>query len=455
MFSAVWRLSIVSIIFVSCFYPTTCYVGIKRTNRPHLNSRSIVVRDVNFLHDKWFVWSVASSAATIGIRLEKTVIGKSLSGPVCAMLISAALTNANIIPPNSVHLQQLSGFVVKLATPFLLFGADIRMIIKETGVLLAAFILGSVGTIVGSVLSYKLFLPALATIGSHSDVWKIIAALTSKNIGGGLNFMAVADALQVTPQMISLGLAVDNIVGLLYFPLISWLGTPYESNNTNIHDKVVIESPPNPGNISTDTSLDSLTSMDTVESTSTALSVGLCIVALSEYLSSVTQYPSTSISTLITVIIATLFPKRMKQLIPSGDLLGKTMLLLFFGAIGNSAGTITSLISNPNVGMLLAFVLSMYTLHLVIVLGIGRIFSIPKIDLLLASNANIGNAATATALASAKGWTSRRIPAMLVGPVGNAIAGTIGLAMVATVVMILPIICFSNFIKSHFPNPDI
>ena len=45
------------------------------------------------------------------------------------------------------------------------------------------------------------------------------------------------------------------------------------------------------------------------------------------------------------------------------------------------------------------------------------------------SNANIGNAATASALAESRKWSSRLRPALLVGTFGNAIATFLGLAM--------------------------
>lgn len=42
-------------------------------------------------------------------------------------------------------------------------------------------------------------------------------------------------------------------------------------------------------------------------------------------------------------------------------------------------------------------------------------------DVLLGSNANIGNAATASSLATSMGWKSRLVPAVLVGNLGNAV----------------------------------
>ena len=174
----------------------------------------------------WSLWAFIAASSAVGLQLEnKTSVGKALSGPVCAMLISALATNAGILPmAGSPYILQLQGFVVKLATPLLLLGADLQKIFKETKGLIKAFLLGTAGTIFGSIFSFLLFHPYIKSIGIRSDDWKISAALAAKNIGGGLNFMAVVDILKVSPTTISTGLTVDNILGLLYFPLISIIG---------------------------------------------------------------------------------------------------------------------------------------------------------------------------------------------------------------------------------------
>ena len=71
----------------------------------------------------------------------------------------------------------------------------------------------------------------------------------------------------------------------------------------------------------------------------------------------------------------------------------------------------------------------LYAVHLAVILGIGKFFAFPLPEILIASNANIGNAATAAALASAKGWKSRLLPAFLVGTFGNAIGTFCGLIL--------------------------
>lgn len=60
--------------------------------------------------------------------------------------------------------------------------------------------------------------------------------MCAKNVGGGLNFFAVADAVKLSPSALATGLAVDNLLGLLYFPFVSWLGAPYDENKTNSYE---------------------------------------------------------------------------------------------------------------------------------------------------------------------------------------------------------------------------
>ena len=136
--------------------------------------------------NKWGLYAVIASSAASALRLErKTDIGRSLSGPVTAMLITAVLTNIGVLPSTgSIHLVSLQVFVLKLATPLLLFGADMKKIFGETGVMLKAFFLGTLGTLLGSFIAMILLSGPMSSIGISGDSWKIASALTAKNIGG-------------------------------------------------------------------------------------------------------------------------------------------------------------------------------------------------------------------------------------------------------------------------------
>lgn len=67
--------------------------------------------------------------------------------------------------------------------------------VRDTGRLLSAFVWGSVATVAGSVLAFKL-LP-LRSLGA--DGWKVAAALTARHIGGSVNYVAVSEVLALSP----------------------------------------------------------------------------------------------------------------------------------------------------------------------------------------------------------------------------------------------------------------
>ncbi|CAM9775076.1 unnamed protein product [Discosporangium mesarthrocarpum] len=174
--------------------------------------------------DRWGMWASVATVAVVGQNLEGTPVGKSLSGAVCSMIVSSILTNTGVLPAEAspclrdlqarhMFYESKQGFVVKLATPLLLLGADLSKIFLLTGSLLRAFFLAAFGTALGAIAGTFVLSKPLQQV---DQAWETTSAIAAKNIGGGLNFMAVADLLRLDPPTVSTALAVDNVLGMTW-----------------------------------------------------------------------------------------------------------------------------------------------------------------------------------------------------------------------------------------------
>ena len=84
--------------------------------------------------------------------------------------------------------------VVPLAVPLLLFDSNLRRIISDTGSLLLAFFVGAISTIFATIVAFPLV--PLTALGPDQG-WRVACALAARHIGGAINFVAVADTLNV------------------------------------------------------------------------------------------------------------------------------------------------------------------------------------------------------------------------------------------------------------------
>lgn len=362
----------------------------------------------------WILWAVLLLAAYFGIWAEKTKIGSRLSGAVVAILTTFVLSNLSLIPAASEVYDTVWSYLVPLAIPTLLFKANLKRIIKEAGPTLIAFTFGGIGTIIGTFVAFS-----IVSLGEEG--WKLAGIFCSTYIGGSMNYVASAEALQLlSGNLLTAGIAADNLVMTLYFlllfaiPSISFLQkrykTHHEENAQNI-DSSQIQSV-------SDVSEISLTNL------AKALALSTTICAIGYLLQEFTDISGSGILfiTAIVVFLATVFPTQMGE-IKGADKVGTFLMQIFFAAIGASANIAVVLEFGPVLFLFAAIIL---LIHLIFLLTAGKIFKLDLAEIVIASNANMGGPTTAAAMAVARKWESLVIPAILVGTLGYAIATFIG-----------------------------
>ncbi|KAL0890577.1 hypothetical protein Bca101_014560 [Brassica carinata] len=343
-------------------------------------------------------------------------MGSMVSGALTSTLLGLAASNLGLIPFETPSYSFFMEFLLPHTIPLLLFRADLRRIIRSTGSLLLAFLIGSVAlfnmcswfvavaTVVGTVVAFMLV--PMRSLGP--DNWKIAAALMGSYIGGSLNFVAVSEALRISPSVVAAGVAVDNVICALHFMVLFALASKIPPETT---------SPSSPD--ADMTKDDKAEDKNRVVSTSIALSVSflICKAAISMTKLFKIQGAMLPAVTAITIVLATSFPGFFNSLAPSAETISLVLMQVFFTILG-ATGSVWNVINTAPSIFLFAVIQVM--VHLAMTLLLGKLFCIDMKLLLLASNANIGGPTTACAMATAKGWTSLVVPGILSGVFGES-----------------------------------
>uniref|UniRef100_A0ACD5ZNL0 Uncharacterized protein n=1 Tax=Avena sativa TaxID=4498 RepID=A0ACD5ZNL0_AVESA len=360
--------------------------------------------------DQWGNWAFLLSAAAFGTWAEeKTPWGAALSGALVSILAGLAASSAGLVTPGAPAHGVVFEYLLPVAVPLLLLGADLRRVVRTTGDLLKAFLIGAAATVLGTTVAYLLF--PMRSLGQ--DSWKIAAALMGSYIGGAVNFVAISEALGTSPSVVAAGVAADNLISALYFTAVFALASKIPPEPKTEDGEAGGESRPRGG-------------MSVLHGgAALALSFLICKAgtALAASLG-VAQGGTLPCVTALVVLLATAFPGILGALAPSGETMALILMQVFFTAVGANGSVVDAVTKAPAV---FAFAAVQVAVHLAVVLGVGKLVGLERKSLLIASNANVGGPTTAAAMATAKGWSSLIVPGILVGIFGISVATFLGI----------------------------
>jgi uncharacterized membrane protein len=380
------------------------------------------------------------------------VVGKALSAPLATMMGALLIANIGVLPHSSMIYTSINSFIVPLTVPLLLFDSNLRRIIRETGSLLAAFFVGAVATIVGTIVAYPLIPMRGLDSGRGIAGRHVAVALAARHIGGAINFVAVADTLKIPPAPVSAAIAADNVVVALYFAFLFAISKAGEDSLAINNTPTSATSAPAvvDGSVDGEFEIALVSSPDKVDgavsskgdatfsrpSEITLSSIGIALATSSALVTAgglltkallprgVSPLPVTSV---LTVAAATVFPRFFLGIRKAGNALGILGIQLFFAASG-CAGSIRLVLEQAP--SLFAFSMLQVAVHFACLIAVGKgVFRLPSRELYLASNANVGGPTTAAAMAQAKEWKGLVLPALLVGILGYSIATAVALAL--------------------------
>lgn len=380
--------------------------------------------------DVWALIAILLAVAALSIHLEQSYRWASMvTGCILAMGGGLLLANTGVVPTESPVYDGVWSYVVPLAVPLLLFGADVRKIWRESGRAFSAFHISTLGTILGTILATVLLARWLPEPSGIS------AMFSASYCGGSVNFVAMSEAFKVSPSVINAALVADNLVMAFFFgALISIprIRAIRERYSTPIEDRLESgdrAAGDNPAAVywgRAETSLKDL---------ALAAAAAVVIVALSVKLAGAIQASGLPalvksllgqkylLITTLTVIVASLFPRVIGGGTRGARELGTLAIYVFFVVIGVPASFTAVLTKSP---ILLLYAAIILATNLAVTLSIGRLFKYDLEVLMVACNANAGGPTTAAAMAISKGWDELVLPALLTGVWGYVIGNYVG-----------------------------
>lgn len=372
------------------------------------------------------LFAVIVAAAALGIWSEhKKWLGK-VSGILVTMILMSILSMTGIVPVASnpklkIEVYDLIfSYFIPLSIPLMLMGSNVMRIIREGGKLLVAFLIGTLGVVIGSFIA-TYFIDLGADSGNAAGV--IAATL----IGGSMNFIATGEILNFsTHPLFSATIAVDNFAANAYVLML--FAIPSFKFLARFFMKPKIENLETTANNQNEESYPI-----TIERIALSMLIAALIAGVGSLISPAIQYLFSSkmsmnilIITVLSVLIANILPKKLKKLEDTAFAIGLWMMYIFLAAIGAS----TNLSDMLRVGTsVLGFYLIILFFHLIFMVSLAKIFKLDVYEVIIASAANIMGPSVAAPMAASLGQKKLITPGILVGILGYVIGTFIGVSI--------------------------
>ncbi|MDE5416397.1 DUF819 family protein [Labilibaculum sp. DW002] len=369
---------------------------------------------------------VVAGAAAFGIYSEQKKWFGKLSGILVTMISMSILAMLGVLPvasnPNvKVEVYDMVfTYFIPISIPMLLFSSNLLKIVKESGKLLLAYTIGAIGIVLGCFLAFSL-------IDLGEDAGNTAGVIAATLIGGSVNFIAAAESLNFsTNPMFTATIAVDNLVSNLYTlflfltPSLMFLARFFvkPKKENQVEDTKAIEKAKFPM---------------TLERIAVSVFIAALIAGLGNllapYLQSLLHTKlnlSILVITVLAVLAANLFPKRLKPLEDTAFSLGLWMMYIFLAVIG-AATNMTQIFSiGPAV---LGFYLTIMIFHFLFMMALAKLFKLDVYEVVISSAANIMGPSVAAPMAASMGQKKLVTPAILVGILGYIIGTFIGVSI--------------------------
>ena len=376
---------------------------------------------MEFYSNPIYVLIILSLMVILSVYAGKSKIGIKLGGPALLVIIfTAIIANLKLIPSasDSINLYDIIfKYIAPISIFYLLLNINISSIKRAGLPMIGLFILGSLSTTAGILVSWLALSPEIIL----GDDAKIIAGmLTGTYTGGSVNFNAIALEYDFQKKGVLYAgtIAVDNVVTTIWIMITLTIPIVFKnlwkSNKSAVLDLSNKHKDPN------------LESLD-FESLIWLIFLGITSYFISDLISSYSNIPSILILTSFGILLAQV---RFISNLKGSHSLGIYLVYLFLAVIGAYC-ELSAVDQLEEIGVtLFLFTILAVFLHGIIFIIIGGLVYRDWDMISIASQANIGGGTSAIALAEAFNRNDLILPAILVGSLGNALGTYLGFMVV-------------------------
>jgi uncharacterized membrane protein len=164
------------------------------------------------------VMAVLAGVAAFFFWLEKATGWRMFQFIVPLIWIYATpmiLRNVGVLPAESASYDLLGTVGLPLVIVLLLLKVDVGAAVRIMGRGIGVMLLGTAGIVVGAPIGLWVVQRWLAP-----DAWKGFAALSGSWIGGTGNMAAVAEGVEISPEMFGLAVLADTAIYVAWLPLL-------------------------------------------------------------------------------------------------------------------------------------------------------------------------------------------------------------------------------------------
>lgn len=374
-----------------------------------------------------YIAAVLAAVIALCEWLALTTWLKHLGAALLVILVTALVANLGVIPTYSDTVPlygQIFTYIAPLGIFWLLLLVDLRSLGAVGLPTLILFLAGAFATATGAALGHW-WVGGESALGEHHAA--LTGMFTGTYVGGSVNYNAVALEYGVMEDaaLYAGSAAVDNAMTTLWMAMCVAL------------PRLLAPFWPTPGAVRGAAGVAPAPTIDreSIRLLDFALIValGLAALVISEGLTAWLRealgvsLPSTLILSTLALALAQWPPV---QRLSGARVLGLLSVYLFLAIIG----TLCDLSALARMGELApvlgSFVLVLVVVHGLVVFGTARLFRIDPATAAVASQANIGGATSALALARSLGRSDLELPAILVGSAGLALGNYLGFGMV-------------------------